>query len=334
MAETNNLKLALPTSNEYVDVEVLNENFRKIDTSVLLALAAAVPYSAAATYAQGAYCTKDGKLYRCTVAILQAEAWNAAHWTATTVGAELVAIYTTLANKAPATHADQHAKGGADPITPESIGAAPGGYGSGDYGKMLTADDDLNTLTVGGHYLFFGNSIPQNAPTGLIDWTAYVIENLPYNELVTAQILHIIVPDLTYGYGKYSNCSLRRTRYGDTYTPWAWINPPMELGVEYMTTEHHIGKPVYCKLVDLGEGTNGKTVNVGTTEMVHVECRATYSRWSLPMPELPFGSTDRSLEHTNAQAFYSNANTVTIIKGSTCPAFTATAKVYYIKSTD
>ena len=108
----------------------------------------------------------------------------------------------------------------------------------------------------------------------------------------------------------------------------------MELGAEYMTTEHHLGKPVYVKMVNLGEGTNGKTVNVGTMEMIHVECRATYSGWSLPMPELPFGSTDRSLEHTNAQAFYSNANTVTIIKGSTCPAFTATAKVYYIKSTD
>ena len=60
MAETDNLKLALPGSNEYVDVEVLNENFRKIDTSVLLALAAAAPYSAAATYAVGAYCTKGG----------------------------------------------------------------------------------------------------------------------------------------------------------------------------------------------------------------------------------------------------------------------------------
>lgn len=123
MAETNNLKLALPGSNEYVDVEVLNENFRKIDTSVLLALAAAAPYSAAATYAVGAYCTKGGKLYRCTVAIPQAEAWNAAHWTATTMGAELVAIYTTLANKANSTHAAKHAKGGTDPITLESIGA-------------------------------------------------------------------------------------------------------------------------------------------------------------------------------------------------------------------
>lgn len=111
-------------------------------------------------------------------------------------------------------------------------------------------------------------------------------------------------------------------------------NPPMKEGIEYRTTERYMGKPVYVKMVNLGEGTNGKTVNVGTTEMIHVECRAIYSGWSLPMPELPFGSTDKSLEHTNAQAFYSNANTVTIIMGSTCPAFTATAKVYYIKSTD
>lgn len=118
------------------------------------------------------------------------------------------------------------------------------------------------------------------------------------------------------------------------WQPVEWINPPMTLGTEYRTTERYLGKPVYVKLVDLGEGANGKTVNVGTSEMIHVECRATYSSWSLPMPELPFGSTDRSLEHTNAQAFYSDANTVTIIKGSTCPAFTATAKVYYIKSTD
>lgn len=133
-----------------------------------------------------------------------------------------------------------------------NINAAPGGYGSGDYGKMLTADDDLNTLTVGGHYLFFGNSIPQNAPIGLIDWTAYVIENLPYNELVTAQILHIIVPNLTSEYGKYSNCSLRRTRYGNDYVPWEWVNPPMELGTEYRTTERYLGKPVYVKTINMG----------------------------------------------------------------------------------
>lgn len=128
--------------------------------------------------------------------------------------------------------------------------------------------------------------------------------------------------------------NLVRRYDGTKWYPWEWVNPPMLFGTEYRTTERYMGKPVYVKMVNLGEGTNGKTVNVGTTEMIHVECRATYSGWSLPMPELPFGSTDKSLEHTNAQAFYSNANTVTIIKGSTCPAFTATSKVYYIKSTD
>ena len=126
----------------------------------------------------------------------------------------------------------------------------------------------------------------------------------------------------------------KREKRNSAWGPWEWENPPMDLNTEYRTTERYMRKPVYVKMVNLGEGTNGKTVNVGTTEMIHVECRATYRGWSLPMPELPFGSTDKSLEHTNAQAFYSNANTVTIIMGSTCPAFTATAKVYYIKSTD
>lgn len=171
------------------------------------------------------------------------------------------------------THASQHKVGGSDPILPAdisavgydaeqtitdeqkakargNIGAAPGGYGSGDYGKMLTTDDDLNTITVGGHYLFFGNSIPKNAPTGLNEWTAYVVENLPYNELVTAQILHIIVPDLTSGYGKYSNCSLRRTRYGSAYTPWEWINPPMLNNIDYATIERYMGKSVHRGFFD------------------------------------------------------------------------------------
>ena len=128
MAETDNLKLALPASNEYVDVEVLNENFRKIDTAVLLALAAAAPYNTSQTYALGAYCTRGGKLYRCTTAISAVEAWTDAHWTETTMGAELVSIYMTLASKAESNHTHTPASIGAAASdhthTPASIGAA------------------------------------------------------------------------------------------------------------------------------------------------------------------------------------------------------------------
>lgn len=35
-----------------------------------------------------------------------------------------------------------------------------------------------------------------------------------------------------------------------------YLNPPMELGVEYRTTERYLGKSVYCKLVDFGKLPN------------------------------------------------------------------------------
>lgn len=203
--------------------------------------------------------------------------------------------------------------------------SAPGGFGLGGGSKLLTPDDDLNDVWENGSYAW--DAAPKNAPTvggSLIPYCSMQVINKgsSYN-------MHQIART-------FEDYEIRRYYDGatKTWSEWAWANPPMMAGVEYQTTEFYLGKPVYVKLTDLGEGVNGKTVNVGTTEMIHVECRATYSSWSLPMPELPFGSTDRSLENTSAQAFYSNANTVTIIKGSTCPAFTATAKVYYTKATD
>lgn len=44
------------------------------------------------TYDVGDYCIYQNTLYKCNTAITVAEAWTAAHWTATTVGAELLAI--------------------------------------------------------------------------------------------------------------------------------------------------------------------------------------------------------------------------------------------------
>lgn len=78
---------------------MLNENWDKIDAA-MGAARSAEPYSAAKTYAVGDYCTRDGALFKCTVAITTAEAWTAAHWKATTVAAELLAIIAALSNKA------------------------------------------------------------------------------------------------------------------------------------------------------------------------------------------------------------------------------------------
>ena len=124
------------------------------------ALTSAAEYSAAMTYAVGAYCTKDGKLYRCTVAIPQAEAWNADHWTETTIGAELVAIYTTLANK------------------------APGGFGLGNISGRTA--NSFSEITGYGFY-----RIPSEsgfAPDASSNWGAvYIGANLSYGTLLYAR---------------------------------------------------------------------------------------------------------------------------------------------------
>ena len=209
-----------------------------------------------------------------------------------------------------------------------NINAAPGGFGLGSNAKALTSNDDVNDISASGWYSWNTNNVPKNAID--LSWTTIMrVDSHLWNVFV--QTAYGVTDANDY----YTQPIVaRRMRYGSKIGEWEYVNPPMQQGIEYRTTERYLGKPVYCKVVDLGEGTNGKTVNVGTTEMIHVECRATYGSWSLPMPELPFGSTDKSLESTTAQAFYSNAKTVTIIKGSTCPAFTATAKIYYTKTTD
>lgn len=66
----------------------------------LFAIAAAAAYDPEGSYAVGDYCTHGGKLHKCGTAIPSGEAWNAEHWTATTVAAELAELRAPLANKA------------------------------------------------------------------------------------------------------------------------------------------------------------------------------------------------------------------------------------------
>jgi len=195
---------------------------------VAAALTSAAEYSAAATYAVGAYCTKGGKLYRCTVAILQAEAWNAAHWTATTMGAELVAIYTTLANN--------------DPL---QWGLGTTNIGGESY--------DANNCAKNGWYI-----CNVNTPNG--EWW-YVFTAANYSNAV------IVQKAWYYNSGKVIECmrlgwldvSVDR---GGGWQPWEYVNPPMLIDVEYRTTERYLDKPVYTMAVDCGAITSGMQKDV------------------------------------------------------------------------
>ena len=63
--------------------KVLNDRASAISDDITAA------YDPTSTYDLGDLCIYNNTLYRCTTAITTAEAWTAAHWTATTVEAEL-----------------------------------------------------------------------------------------------------------------------------------------------------------------------------------------------------------------------------------------------------
>lgn len=120
-----------------------------------------------------------------------------------------------------------------------NINAAPGGFGLGEGSKFLTPDDDLNEVWENGSYAW--DAPPKNAPTkggSLIPYCSMNVLNKgsDYN---THQIIYTFE-----GYEIH--------RYYDgakkIWSEQAWVNPPMELGTEYRTTEQRNGKAVYKKL--------------------------------------------------------------------------------------
>lgn len=66
---------------------------------IFLAISAAAVYDPEKSYAVGDYCTHGGKLHKCGTAIPDGEAWNAAHWTETTVAKELAVVLVSLSSK-------------------------------------------------------------------------------------------------------------------------------------------------------------------------------------------------------------------------------------------
>ena len=79
--------------------QALNNNWDKLDAAILLAIAAAGAYNPEESYAVGDYCTYKGKLRKCSTAIPTGEAWTEAHWTTTTVAAEMAELSSQLSNK-------------------------------------------------------------------------------------------------------------------------------------------------------------------------------------------------------------------------------------------
>lgn len=118
-----------------------------------------------------------------------------------------------------------------------NIDAAPGGFGLG--GVLVDAPEnsegfaDANLITATGFYRAVRNV--------LYGGWHYII-HLNYDSATALQLAAYVSGEV------YGVREKRLNVWGD----WEHTNPPMELGIEYRTTERYLGKPVYVKLVDCG----------------------------------------------------------------------------------
>lgn len=109
---------------------------------------------------------------------------------------------------------------------------------------------------------------------------------------------------------------------------WEWVNPPMQPGAEYRTTERYLGKPVYCIAVDCGTlpSSNGKVIDhhiSNVDSIVRTNCYATNGRNRFTLPN-----------YVNSAMFNVTEQCINFKTTTDYSAYTAYTAIYYTKTTD
>ena len=156
---------------------------------IFLAISAAAAYDPEKSYAVGDYCTHGGKLHKCSTPIESGEEWNAAHWTETTVAAE-------LAEKANATPPEEHS------IVPKNgatlIDGFKNSYSKDQFGRVFVFFSlHFESLPERNTEIF---SLPQSfAPIGgtvvgaaVLSMTAYFPATVNANQNGAVMVDHIV----------------------------------------------------------------------------------------------------------------------------------------------
>lgn len=162
-------------------------------------------------------------------------------------------------------------------ITPESINAAPAGFGYGEPLKLLDASTDSDfEILLTAELETLGNKeckqIAFSCSEGLKEGTTYF-------GTLTKNIAQFAVLNGVAANGVKVSKSL----LNGVWNPFEWENPPMHEAVEYKTAERWLGtKSVYTKLINCHAASNGKTKEHGITGSI-IGFRATLANIPLPL---------------------------------------------------
>lgn len=152
-----------------------------------------------------------------------------------------------------------NAQTAANEIGAAFAGLAPGGFGLGAPARIASSANDCK---LSGWYMTAFN-VP-NAPDG--DGGYWLIRVDGRDDTVLYQTAYANQQNS----GVPNSVICRRYYVNSEWSPWEYITPPMQLGVEYRTSERYNSKPVYVKAVNIGElptGYGEKEVEHGVSDM-------------------------------------------------------------------
>ena len=115
---------------------------------------------------------------------------------------------------------------------------------------------EVDTLYGNGTYAFNGINQTING----IYVTSAVMRVIAYDNTYCTQILRTVEN----ASGDNKSHTLIRSRGVVGWGEWECPDPPMQVGVEYRTTERRTGRPVYTKLIEVGQLPNSTSKSIST----------------------------------------------------------------------
>lgn len=137
-------------------------------------------------------------------------------------------------------------------------------------------------------------------------------------------------PDMVTEFSDGSRCRL--VDDGSLWPAMEWINPPMYPNVEYRTAERWNGKPVYCKVFEIGSADmpassgSSKRVEIGIehTNVVRYHCFASYSTNIIGLPYADSSGSSLTVRILGTGVFFTAST-------NAFSGYTAALTVYYVK---
>lgn len=207
-----------------------------------------------------------------------------------------------------------------------NINAAPGGFGLGEC-ATIPEGRSANNITASGFYYCDKDTPNSN------DWMILHIQR---------DTGHAVQFGRTYNQdsGWPMVTRVRNTSISDAWQPWEWLTPPMDLGVEYRTTERYLGKPLYKKLIEFPSLTGrdyqyiNSRVCFAISAIGEVRSPQDTNFW-MPMVVNPVAQEDTTPFPTIAFTNFYSAN-IGVVCASTSPYIGQPAHVLvtYYKTTD